>query len=55
MLIKQLSEFTGEGWEQEDDVTIVTLVNLPKKDEPDPPEGDQSESWRYPGGIYPAQ
>ena len=46
MLTGQLSEFTGDGWEQEDDVTIVTLVNLQPKIEPNPPEGDKSESWR---------
>lgn len=45
MLTGQLSEFTGNDWEQEDDVTIVTLVNLPRDPEPDPPEDSSSESW----------
>lgn len=46
MLTGQLSEFTGDGWEQEDDVTIVTLGNLQPKVELDLPEEDKSESWR---------
>jgi serine phosphatase RsbU (regulator of sigma subunit) len=27
-LLRQLSEFTGAGWEQEDDLTFVTLARL---------------------------
>jgi hypothetical protein len=25
VLMKELYSFTGEGWEQEDDITLVTL------------------------------
>jgi anti-sigma regulatory factor (Ser/Thr protein kinase) len=31
-LLEQLAAFTGEGWEQEDDVTLVTLQCLAKED-----------------------
>jgi serine phosphatase RsbU (regulator of sigma subunit)/anti-sigma regulatory factor (Ser/Thr protein kinase) len=30
-LLDQLAAFTGEGWEQEDDVTLVTIQRLKKK------------------------
>ncbi len=45
MLTQQLSEFTGPDWEQEDDVTFVTLVNLPLEYELDQPVPTASESW----------
>ena len=28
-LLSELKSFTGEGWEQEDDVTLVTLQRTP--------------------------
>jgi len=28
-LLSELKNFTGEGWEQEDDVTLVTLQRTP--------------------------
>jgi serine phosphatase RsbU (regulator of sigma subunit) len=28
-LLEQLNSFTGEGWEQEDDITLVTLERSP--------------------------
>jgi serine phosphatase RsbU (regulator of sigma subunit)/anti-sigma regulatory factor (Ser/Thr protein kinase) len=38
-LLDHLGSFTGEGWEQEDDVTLVTLQRLPEgSDEPGNPE-----------------
>jgi serine phosphatase RsbU (regulator of sigma subunit)/anti-sigma regulatory factor (Ser/Thr protein kinase) len=45
-LIESLRDFTGEEWEQEDDVTMVTLVNLSQRPGEDPPEGNQSEGWK---------
>ncbi|MHB1133464.1 MAG: ATP-binding SpoIIE family protein phosphatase [Chloroflexota bacterium] len=36
-LLAAMAEFTGEGWEQEDDVTMVTLQRCPSKGE---------ENWR---------
>jgi serine phosphatase RsbU (regulator of sigma subunit) len=29
LLLSELKSFTGEGWEQEDDVTMVTLQRKP--------------------------
>jgi len=29
ILLGELKRFTGEGWEQEDDVTLVTLQRMP--------------------------
>ncbi len=29
-LLEQLYSFTGEGWEQEDDITLVTLERSPR-------------------------
>lgn len=29
-LLEQLYSFTGEGWEQEDDITLVTLERSPQ-------------------------
>jgi len=41
VLLKALRRFTGEGWEQEDDVTLVTLrrtpVSLAEPEQPAPP------------------
>jgi serine phosphatase RsbU (regulator of sigma subunit) len=28
-LLEKLYTFVGEGWEQEDDITLLTLVRLP--------------------------
>ncbi len=30
LLLSELKRFTGEGWEQEDDVTLVTLQRTPE-------------------------
>jgi anti-sigma regulatory factor (Ser/Thr protein kinase) len=45
-LIENLRSFTGEEWEQEDDVTMVTLVNLPQGPGDNPSGGNQSEGWK---------
>jgi serine phosphatase RsbU (regulator of sigma subunit) len=29
-LLRELKRFTGEGWEQEDDITLVTLQSMPE-------------------------
>jgi serine phosphatase RsbU (regulator of sigma subunit) len=33
LLLRELQIFTGEGWEQEDDVTLVTLQRAPSSEE----------------------
>jgi len=49
-LLKKLAEFTGEGWEQEDDVTLLTLERLGADlEEPLPAEPtlvEKGETWK---------
>ena len=32
--MEELERFTGEGWEQEDDITLLTLERSPTRSEP---------------------
>ncbi len=41
-LVNELNEFTGPGWEQEDDVTFVSLGRLPAVMAEDPPGESQT-------------
>jgi serine phosphatase RsbU (regulator of sigma subunit)/anti-sigma regulatory factor (Ser/Thr protein kinase) len=50
-LLNALTKFTGAGWEQEDDVTLVTLQRQPRKDTTSmsstkPPEEFSDENWQ---------
>ncbi len=41
--LDSLSDFTGAGWEQEDDVTLVTLHRQPRSDDF---SGSSAQAWR---------
>jgi serine phosphatase RsbU (regulator of sigma subunit) len=41
ILLGALKNFTGEGWEQEDDVTLVTLLRLPESHMTNEPQADK--------------
>lgn len=50
-LLAELAGFTGPGWEQEDDVTLLTLQRLespsPLAPPPDRERGTVGEGWRF--------
>ncbi len=45
-LLAELARFTGAGWEQEDDVTLVTLQRAEATGQPASAPAEAGESWR---------
>jgi len=50
-LLSELKSFTGEGWEQEDDMTLLTLQRMPEVLSTNERQREQAvtNSWR--GGL----